>query len=57
MQVETQRALEAINEYQRTRNAKLDLIEQIVIANGFELEEFLKLLTQDSKCKHLSLSF
>jgi len=24
--------------------AKLDLIEQIVIANGYEIEEFLKLL-------------
>lgn len=36
-----------INDYQRERQVKLDLIHEKIVANGIDLEDFLKILNKE----------
>ena len=40
-------SLAQIYDYQRERQEKLDLINERVVSNGFDMEEFLKILSKE----------
>lgn len=46
-QINSERAVSEIVSYQRQRQAKLNFIEEAVIANGYDMEDFLQILVKE----------